>query len=129
MVAVYAWLCFGPVSAAAASPTAGFELRVLDAALATAALSGLGGMVFSLLPLRYLDGAPLRAWAPRLWLGMWLAAALVFVTLLVNPSSGDDEWVGQEGYLAVLLAVYLAVAGAAYGWSRWYVARRDRVGV
>ncbi len=123
-LSLYAYLAWGPVAEAAAQAGSGFEVRVLDTVLASVALGGVEGIALGLMPIAFLDGPTLRAHRPVLWGGLWFGSVFLFLHLAVNPTDGPDGWVGREGYLATMLAVYVLLATAVWSFFRYRDRRR-----
>ena len=127
--ALLAWLAYAPVTAyVERAGHAGFGMLVLQTVLATLFLGGVGGSLFGLVPLDFLDGGTLRRWNPWAWFGLFFAALLGFVHVLLRHGSRDDPLLENVGYLEVLLAVYLLCATAFWGYWRWHDRRASRTG-
>jgi hypothetical protein len=58
------------------------------AGLATIFVGGLEGLLFELVPLRFLRGESVFAWHRGMWAILFLAAAFTFAHILLTPSSG-----------------------------------------
>jgi hypothetical protein len=58
------------------------------AAMATVFIGGLEGLLFELVPLRFLRGEAVFAWNRILWAILFLAAAFTFAHILLTPASG-----------------------------------------
>lgn len=124
---VGAWLAYGPVTdVVKAAEDPAFGLLVLQTVLATIFLGGVGGSLFGLIPLDFLDGATLRRWNPYVWFGLFFAALFGFVHVLLRYTSRDDPLLQSLGYLQALLAIYLACAAAFWGYWRWHDRRKAR---
>ena len=61
---------------------------VLETLLAAIMVAGLEGVVFGLLPLRFLPGEPLYAWNRIAWGVLLGIGAFAFFHVLINPTSG-----------------------------------------
>ncbi len=127
--ALLAWLAYEPVTTYVdQTPDAAFGVLVLQTVLATIFLGGVGGSLFGLVPLDFLDGGTLRRWNPWAWFGLFFAALFGFVHVLLRHGSRDDPLLENVGYLEVLLAVYLLCAAAFWGYWRWHDRRAERTG-
>jgi hypothetical protein len=88
IIALVAWGARAPVAAAAAREGAGFWVVVADACLATIFVAGLTTLVFSLIPLRFLEGTKVTRWSRAAWVGLFASGLFAFVHILLQPSSG-----------------------------------------
>lgn len=61
---------------------------LLSAALATIFVAGLEGLLFELVPLRFLRGERLFTWHRSVWAVLFLASAFLFVWIMLQPSVG-----------------------------------------
>jgi len=80
------WLLWTPVRSAAEAHTV-FPLVVLSSAMASVFLGGMTSLVFSLMPLRFLDGEHLWAWRRGVWLALFGTGMFLFVHVVLNASS------------------------------------------
>jgi quinol-cytochrome oxidoreductase complex cytochrome b subunit len=68
-----------------------------DACLAAVFVAALETLVFSLIPLRFLDGANVTAWSRRAWIMLFAGAVFAFVHILLtsngHPHQASPEWV------------------------------------
>lgn len=114
--ALIAWLGLGLLPAGD-----GFALVVARTVLAATLVAGLEGVVFGLLPLRFLPGEPLFAWNRRLWAIAIGIGAFAFFHILINPASGylsDSSRVPLLTTL-VLLIGFSAVSVVFWAWFRF----------
>ena len=87
VVSVVAWLVWIPVKAAAGGANPGFLVVLLSALLAGTFVAGIEGVLFGLLPLRFMDGEKVMAWHRVGWAVLFGLAAILFVHVLLNPPS------------------------------------------
>jgi hypothetical protein len=115
-VAFASWLGLG-----ALPDNDAFGLVVARTALAALMVAGLEGVVFGLLPMRFLPGEPLYRWNRVLWAGLLLIGAFAFFHILINPASGylsDTSRTPLFTVVALLLGFSL-VSVAFWAWFRF----------
>ncbi len=115
-VAFAAWLGLGALPEGDA-----FGLVVLRTALAALMVAGLEGVVFGLLPMRFLPGEPLYASNRILWGVLLAIGAFAFFHILINPASGylsDSSRTPLFTELALLIGFSL-VSVAFWAWFRF----------
>ena len=115
-VAFAAWLGLG-----ALPDGDGFGLVVLRTSMAALMVAGLEGVVFGLLPMRFLPGEPLYAWNRILWGTMLAIGAFAFFHILINPASGYLSDTSRTPLFTViaLLAGFSLVSVAFWAWFRF----------
>jgi hypothetical protein len=134
-LATAAWLVWVPVRDAALSPHASTQVLFLDATLAFVWIFAIQTVMFSLVPIRYLDGDRIRSWSRWGWFALYVLSMFVFVTALVHPgrqygSSGN----GTFWSMLIIFLLFTAFAVAFWGWFRFEhwrgkVAEPDKVNV
>jgi hypothetical protein len=87
ILAVFAWLAWVPVKDAVMSGHTSFPMLVLDAALATTWVCGVQSLLFSLIPMRYMDGETVMAWSRRVWFAVYGLGMFFFVQTIMHPQS------------------------------------------
>jgi hypothetical protein len=114
--AVACWLALGVLPTGEA-----FGLVVLRTALAALMVAGLEGVVFGLLPMRFLPGEPLYAWNRVAWAALLGIGAFAFFHILINPASGYLSDASRTPLLTVvaLLVGFSAVSVAFWAWFRF----------
>jgi hypothetical protein len=121
LLALVAWVAFEPVSRSANADGASYATLTLDALLASLFIGGLEGMLFGLVPLRFLPGARIKAWSWIAWTALFVVVLYVFVHVLLMPESG---YLGRSTSASVTLTVVLfgafaVISVAFWGYFRW----------
>lgn len=88
----------------------------IAAGLATIFIGGLEGLLFELVPLRFLRGETVFAWHRSLWAILFLAAAFTFVHVLLTPANG---FLGDTRTSPLLAAVILFVGFGVFSVAFW----------
>ncbi len=120
LVALGAWLVFGPVSSVANHPHPAVWAVVLNAVLAALFIGGIEGLLFGLLPLKFMPGHQLAQWSWAAWAAITMAVAVLFVQVLLRPSTG---YLGKSSTASVtvtygLFVVFGILSVAFWGWFR-----------
>jgi MFS family permease len=98
----------------------GFGISVVRTALAALMVAGLEGVVFGLLPMRFLPGESLYRWNRVLWAALLGIGGFAFFHILINPASGylsDTSRTPLFTVLALLIGFSLASV-AFWAWFR-----------
>jgi hypothetical protein len=116
VTAIGCWLALGALPAGES-----FGLVVLRTALAALMVAGLEGVVFGLLPMRFLPGEPLYAWNRVVWGGLLGVGAFAFFHVLINPTSGYLADSSRTPLLTViaLLVGFSVVSILFWAWFRF----------
>jgi hypothetical protein len=120
LLALVAWVAFVPVSRAANGAHPGFVVQLGDGLLSALFIGGIEGLLFGLVPLRFLPGHKVARWS---WVGWAVAASVVsfvFVTVLLRPSSGylGTSTTASMVVTYALFGVFGGVSVAFWGWFR-----------
>lgn len=122
-LAVAAWLVTGALGDAAADTSiAGIVLRTVLAAIV---VGGLEGVVFGLLPLRFLQGEVVFGWNRVIWGVLFGLGVFAFAHVLVNPASGYLADSSRTPLLTIV-ALFLGfgvVSVAFWGYFRFRTPR------
>ncbi|MCV0402527.1 MAG: hypothetical protein K5924_02325 [Chloroflexi bacterium] len=115
-VAFVSWLALGALPESEA-----FGLVVARTALAALMVAGLEGVVFGLLPMRFLPGESLYAWNRIAWGALLAIGAFAFFHILINPASGYLSDTSRTPLLTVLglLIGFSLVSVAFWAWFRY----------
>jgi hypothetical protein len=116
VLALGAWLVFAPVAAAADGTDPGFLLLTTDSFLAALFIGGIEGLLFGLVPLRFLPGYRIRGWNWVAWGAMTAVVLFTFVHVLLMPQAG---YLGRSTAASVQLTVALFVAFAVVSGLFW----------
>ncbi len=84
---IAAWLLWVPVSSAAAADPSNFGLALSENFLAALFLSGMVGLVISLVPLRFLPGERLAQWHWGAWAALFGVACLAVIEVMLRPQT------------------------------------------
>lgn len=120
-LALVAWVAFDPVAQAADGADPSFLLLSTDAFLAALFIGGIEGLLFGLIPLRFLPGFRVKGWSWIAWGVLTAVVLYTFVHVLLMPEAG---YLGRSTAASVQLSVALLVAfGVASGvfwlWFRF----------
>lgn len=116
VTALVAWLVIGVLPDEEA-----LGLVVVRTALAALMVAGLEGVVFGLLPMRFLPGESLYAWNRLAWGTLLAIGAFAFFHILINPASGYLSDTTRTPLLTVLalLVGFCVVSVAFWAWFRY----------
>jgi hypothetical protein len=127
VVALGAWVAFEPVATAANRAHATLPVLVGDSLLGSLFIGGIEGLLFSLVPLRFLPGFRVRQWGWVPWGVLTLATSFVFVHVLLIPDSG---YLGRSTTVSasVTMALFGAFGLASVLFWAWFRFRPDPAG-
>lgn len=114
VAAFVAWLGLGAVSAGET-----FGEVVARTAMAAVMVAGLEGVVFGLLPMRFLPGESLYRWSRPLWAAFLLVGAFAFFHILINPASGYLSDTSRTQLLTVIVLLVGFSLGSIIFWA-WF---------
>lgn len=114
VTALAAWVVLGALPVGDA-----FLLVALRTALAALMVAGLEGVVFGLLPMRFLPGEAIYAWNRTVWAAILASGAFTFFHILVNPASGylSDS---TRTPLVTVLALFVGFGLISVGFWAWF---------
>lgn len=94
---------------------------VIETALAVIAVAGLEQVMFSLVPMRFLPGAPIYAWNRLAWALLLGLSLFAFFHILINPASGYLSDTSRSGLLLTLALVggFGIVSVSFWGYFRF----------
>jgi hypothetical protein len=119
VVSVLAWLLLGPVRVLAAG---GAPLPALgETILAMIVIGGLEGLVVTMIPLRFLDGATVRRWSRLAW-ALWFGIVVfLWWQLLFNQNAAYAAAFEQTNVQVVLavLGVFMLTTGGIWSYFRF----------
>jgi hypothetical protein len=99
-------------------------MLVLDALLATTWVCGIQSVLFSLVPMRFLDGERVMAWSRVGWAVIYGLGMFVFVQGIMHPQSnryGGDPDANLRSML--LLFIFFTVVAVAF-WLYFRIRKR-----
>jgi hypothetical protein len=121
LIALAAWFLWVPVRDRAVLPHANFVTLVADALLSTLWVSGIGAVIFGLVPIRFLDGERVVAWSRARWLAIYGVGMFFFVQTVLHPDS--HHWGGSSaaslGSVLVVFGVFAFVAVVFWAYFRF----------
>jgi hypothetical protein len=127
-----AFLLLGPASEAATLEgvrnDGGLAPTLVDSILAVIFVAGIEGLVFMLLPLKFLHGSAVMRWSKPVWALLFGTAVFLWWQLLLNRDEAYLDAFKQVSVRIVLLALVLfgGVTAAIYAYFR-YKARGEQV--
>ena len=123
-LALASWVGFAQVVSRANEPDPLFGILVADALLGCLFIGGIEGLLFSLIPLRFLPGHRVRQWGWIPWVVLTLATTYLFVHVLLVPESG---YLGRSTAVTatVTVALFCAFGVASCLFWAWFRFRPD----
>jgi DNA-binding beta-propeller fold protein YncE len=82
------------------------------------------GLVFGLVPLRFLSGASLRAWSARRWVLLWGVGLALFIGVVLYPVSSYEPHPSDSGLVTMVITVLVYGLIAVVFWD--FFRRRAR---
>ena len=123
VMALGAWFLRIPVQPTVGHPVQGLAL-LADKALVAVFVTGVEGLVFGLIPIRFMIGEPLASWRRWRWLALWGAGILLFAHVILYPVSDYQPNPSAVGIWTVAITVVAYSAVAVGFW--WYFRERER---
>jgi hypothetical protein len=115
-VAVAAWLAWVPVAVQSAANPASFGWAVASNFLAAVFVSGMVGLLISLVPLRFLPGDKLASWHRGVWGAVFGLAALAVVEVMLRPHGSGARTATAPLVTTVALFVGFGIVSVSF-WS------------
>jgi hypothetical protein len=122
VMALAAWFLRIPVQPTVDHPVEGLAL-LADRAFVAIFVTGVEGLVFGLIPIRFMIGEPLASWHKWRWLALWGAGILLFAHVILYPVSDYQPNPSAVGLWTVAITVIAYSAVAVGFW--WYFRQRD----
>ena len=117
-VCLVAWFAWIPLDHAAEGTSPGFWTLVGDAALAGIFVTGLEALVFQLVPLRFLDGAKLKAWSTLAWAALFTLTIFGFLQVLLRPAeTGYADTAPRESLATAIVLFVVFALGTVSFWA------------
>lgn len=120
-LALGAWVGFGLVVGSANGTDPSIGVLVADSFLASLFIGGIEGLLFGLVPLRFLPGYRIKGWSWTVWIVLTGVVTFVFANVLLRPDAGYlGRSTGQSAMLTYGLFVAFAVASVLFWlWFRF----------
>lgn len=118
-LATLAWLLWIPVDHLAAHQGEFWPVVLLDDLLATIFTGGIVGATIGSFPLRFLPGGTVAAWHKGAWAVIATVVTFLFVSVMLNPSTG-----GHPGHAGLVTIFGLLIAFG--GGSVWFYLHFER---
>lgn len=95
-------------------------LEIIQGACIGIFVTGLEGLLFSLVPLSFMDGEKIFRWNKWIWLGSFSLVAFLFWHVLLNKNSKYAASFGQKNVkiLFVMLGFYILITVGSYVYFR-----------
>jgi hypothetical protein len=113
VLSLVSWALLGQVRASGAE---GFGPTLVESFLGIVFIGGLEGLLFSLLPLRFVDGAKVSHWRRVAWAGLYASVAFLWWELLVNGNASYLEALKQSNVATVVIVLILWAATTFGVW-------------
>jgi hypothetical protein len=128
LAALGAWIAFEPVAHAANGAHPSLGILVADSLLACLFIGGITGMLFSLIPLRFLPGHRVQQWGWVPWALLTAVTLYLFVHVLLVPSGG---YLGHSTSAStnVTIALFTAFGVLSMGFWAWFRFRPEKTGI
>jgi hypothetical protein len=113
------WLMLGAVRGPGVGDTA--PGQILESVLAAITVAGIEGIVFGLVPLRFLPGEPIFRWSRLSWSLPYALGLFAFVWIILNPKNGFAHATDQAGFVtaAVLFVAFGLVSILFWAYFRF----------
>ncbi len=120
-VALVAWVFFEPVARAADDSNPAFWLLSADSFLSALFIGGVEGLLFGLIPLRFLPGFRIKGWNWMAWGVLTAVVLYVFVHVLLAPEAGylGRSTAASVTLTLVLFGAFAMVSGLFWLYFRW----------
>ncbi|MEI7743213.1 MAG: FGLLP motif-containing membrane protein [Chloroflexota bacterium] len=125
LLSVVSFLLIDPLAQAAAAGDS-LVLSILRAVVGITFIAGLEGLLFNLLPIRFMDGAKVMAWSRLGWGAIYSLVVFAWWQLLLNRDAAYVDAFRQTNVQAVaaFLVFFMVTTGLTWGFFR-YRARRE----
>ncbi|MGE3074729.1 MAG: FGLLP motif-containing membrane protein [Dehalococcoidia bacterium] len=86
----------------------------------------LEGLLFSLIPLEFVDGWRIWKWSPWAWLALFIPSAFLFTQILFNGEEAYLDLVASQKSItgAAVLVAYIGFTFGTWAYFRWRAERR-----
>ena len=109
-------------------PSSGTNL-IINSGLVGIFVVAVEGLVFGLVPLKFLPGAKIFTWSRWKWLVLWGTGLALFVHVLVYPVTIAQPNPSPSSLTTTLgsVAIYGAIAVGFWGYFRWRAAKHPEL--
>jgi hypothetical protein len=118
-ISVVAWLVLQPLRASVDLGAPAWAL--IDSILAMVTLAGLEGLFFTLIPLRFMDGAVIMQWSRLAWALVFGTVTFLWWQLLLNRDRAYAATFEQTNVqvVVVLLVAFMVTTGGLWSYFRF----------
>ncbi|MGE0686135.1 MAG: FGLLP motif-containing membrane protein, partial [Dehalococcoidia bacterium] len=102
-VSLIAWLLIAPIRTF--SDDNDFWALVVEGAAISVFLGGIQGLLFSLIPLSFIDGEKIWRWSRPAWLAITFPTAFIFFQVVLKQDGTLSEASGEPGVTALIIFV------------------------
>jgi hypothetical protein len=126
-LSLIAWIALIPIRELS-EDGGSLTLLFLESTAAIIFLGGVEGLLFNLIPVKFMDGLKLLRW--RWWLWFILSGGLVFLFwhVLINREHAYDDALRQTSVIALLLTLGICLGVTVVTWLYFTIRTRDRAG-
>jgi sugar lactone lactonase YvrE len=113
-ISIFAWLMVAPLRTF--SDKNDFWALVLEGAAISIFLGGIQGLLFSLIPLSFIDGEKVWKWSKVAWVAITLPVAFLFFHIVVQQDGTLATATGRSGITALIIFAALSWGVTAFVW-------------
>jgi len=99
-IAAVCWLMLGAMRGPGVGETVAGQIAV--SVMVAVTVAGVEGVVFGLVPLRFLPGEPIFRWSKVRWGVPYAIGLFAFVWIILNPANGFATALDQAGFVTAL---------------------------
>jgi hypothetical protein len=120
LISLVAWVLLQPVRLAAVDGS--WATALIDSVLAIIVIAGLEGLFFTMIPLRFMDGAVVMRWSRLAWVLVFGTVTFLWWQLLFNQNGAYAAALQQTSVQLVLgvLAVFIIATGGLWTYFRFH---------
>jgi hypothetical protein len=121
LISVIAWFLLQPVRAAATDGS--WLMALLDSVLAIIVVAGLEGLFFTMIPLRFMDGAVIMRWSRLAWALVFGTVTFLWWQLLLNQNGAYAAAFQQTSVQLVIgvLVLFMITTGGIWTYFRFHL--------
>ena len=114
LVSLCAWVAISPAHTYAAEH--GFVGAAVEAALVMLFVGSIQGLLFTLIPLKFLDGLVVWTWSKLAWLSLMLPVTFLFFHTVLNEQGTLSSATGHRGVIVLYATAIVAWAITGAAW-------------